>query len=203
MHRIKAPIVTFTSHITIPWFIKDILKILLLCVLVLSVVTMITSRTDKLGGLRSFVVLSGSMEPLLPVGSMIFVSPTFPYKSGDVIAFQNSAGQTVTHRIIEKINQGHVIGYKLQGDANKSPDTEIIPEGQVLGKQFFTIPYIGFFISYLRTVQGFAVFILFPTLVYVGLELWNIKKEIVKETERKLMEKFGNMHANPEQVASL
>lgn len=188
------------SAIKIPFFVKPALKVALFLVLLLSLFTMITSRTDKLLGLRSFVVLSGSMEPKLPVGSMIFVSPHWPYQKGDIVAFENNSGATVTHRIIEKLNQGSVIGFRMQGDVNENADAEIISEHQVLGKQFFMVPYIGFFISYLRTLPGFALFILLPTLLYIGLELWNIKKEIVIQTEKRLMEKLQAMHANPEQL---
>ncbi len=167
------------------------LKILLFIILLLSIFTMITSRSSILAGIRSFVVLSGSMESALPVGSMIFVSPSWPYQKGDIVAFENTESQTVTHRIAAKtIDSGSSI-FLMRGDANQNPDSELISEGQVLGKQLLMIPYIGYFISYLRTIQGFALFILLPTLVYIGLELWNIKKEIVAQTEKRIMEKLS------------
>ena len=99
-------------------FIK-IFKILLQSVvflfLFLSVFIVVTSKTNLLAGIKSFVVLTGSMEPALPAGSVVFIRPSDSYRTGDVISFKNSSGMTVTHRIVASSN-GFI---RTAGDANK------------------------------------------------------------------------------------
>ncbi len=83
------------------------------------------------------------------------------------------------------------IFYKTKGDANNSADTDLVSSKDIIGKTFVNIPAIGRISGYLKTIPGFLMFIILPTLIFIGFELWNIKKEIEKQTEKRIMERFG------------
>lgn len=137
------------------------------------------------------VVLSGSMQPSIPIGSVVFVRSNKSYEVGDVIAFQNKAEQTVTHRIVEKTTEGQEVFYQVKGDANNTPDPDLVSEKDVLGKEIFMVPFIGRFVSFLRTLPGFLGLIIIPCLVFIGIEVWNIRKELEKEIRKKLKKEMN------------
>ena len=55
-------------------------------------------------GYEIYTVISGSMEPAIPVGSLVYVQPGAPEdaETDDVIAFHSSmdTGAIITHRVI-------------------------------------------------------------------------------------------------------
>lgn len=73
-----------------------------------------------------FAVLSGSMEPDLPVGSMVFVRQVEPtdITVGDNATFYRSDGAVVTHQVYEIDPAAQTIG--TQGIANKNADGTIM-----------------------------------------------------------------------------
>lgn len=170
-----------------------ILKIMIIVILPLVVFMLMTSRISVFG-LRSYVVLTGSMEPLVPVGSMVFVLPENHYQVGDVITFHRDKVE-ITHRVFAVSQSGTTWTYVTKGDANQTEDLRRVYDGDVIGKVFIGIPEIGKFTGFLKTVPGFLLFIVVPTLIFVGLEGANIKKEWEKEVEKKLMKKLKEIEA--------
>ncbi|MDP3941881.1 MAG: signal peptidase I [bacterium] len=177
------------------------LKILLFVVLPLVILTLLTSQTDLIRGYKSFVVVSGSMEPTVPVGSIVYSQKSGGYQKGDVISFKNSKGQTVTHRIISVVKESPKqeipsketpILYKTKGDANNTADTASVLSGDVLGKVFFQVPYVGRVIGFIKTPVGFGLLIILPAALFILSELWNIKKEIEKEVEKRVLSRVQN-----------
>lgn len=168
--------------------------------------TLITSRTPALLGLQSFTVLSGSMSPGIPTGAVVYTQKTTEVGVGDVITFERK-GVNVTHRIIDTVNkEGKSVSslvsplpgapapaeifYKVKGDANNAADSDLVSKDKIVGKVLFNVPAFGKYASYLKSIPGFLLFIILPTLIFVGVELWNIKKEIEKSTERKVLERM-------------
>ncbi len=148
---------------------------------------MITSKSSIIGSIQSLTVLSGSMSPQIPVGSIVMIEKDWPYKIGDIISFKNKEGLTITHRIVNKLPQGLAIFYRVKGDANNLPDSQLIAENAILGKQIFTIPYLGRLTVFLRTTPGYMGLIILPSLIFIGLELFSIKKELEKEFQKKII----------------
>ncbi|OGH04592.1 MAG: signal peptidase I [Candidatus Levybacteria bacterium RBG_16_35_11] len=153
------------------------------------VFTLITSKTDAILGIKSFVVLSGSMQPTIPQGSIVFTQKSPYYGKEEIIAFQQG-DVAVTHRIIDIVSKDNAQSYITKGDANNSADTNLVQKEKVLGTYLISIPYVGRFVLFLKTFPGFIAFVIFPALVFIGFEFWNIKKEIEKSAERKLMERM-------------
>lgn len=75
--------------------------------------------------LTPLAVGSGSMEPSLPVHSLIFVEEVDPQevRVGDIITF-DPPGTTprVTHRVVERERRGSRWYFRTKGDANPAPD---------------------------------------------------------------------------------
>ena len=113
----------------------------------------------RIVGLQPYVVLSGSMDPTYPVGSLIYVKST-DYKQlkiGDPITFMVSEDTVATHRIIEVLpdeDDPNTIRYFTQGDANDAPDGSSVHYKNIIGKPVFSIPYLGYVSNYIQTPPG-------------------------------------------------
>jgi signal peptidase len=132
------------------------------------------------GDTRYEPVYTGSMEPAIPVGSIVVIKPANPdtLKIGDIICFKIEAEQptTVTHRIIGITNEG----FKTKGDANEDPDQWIVKKENVIGKVIAVIPLIGYLGYFVRTPIGFILLILIPATILIIIEIKNIIKELRK-----------------------
>ncbi len=145
---------------------------------------------SKKDNFRFLVVQSGSMEPKLKLGSVILVLPKkqeiispvgfLPkFQKGEIISYL-AGKETVTHRIVSLEKIDGKIFYQTKGDANQGADVEKIPEEKVLGKVAFSLPYLGYFISFAKTQMGFIALIIIPATIIVYSEILKIKEEIQK-----------------------
>lgn len=125
----------------------------------------------RLAGFRTFTVMSGSMEPDLPVGAMIYVRPVDyrDLKVGDVISYVANDDKTVvTHRIVEiEVDESDstVWRFRTQGDANNSPDAKLVHYKNVLGTPIITIPLIGYFAHNIQQPPGIYIALVVGTLL--------------------------------------
>ncbi len=168
-----------------------IISTLLFIVLPFIVVTLITSRTSLIFDIRSFVVLSGSMQPIFPVGSMVYGVPQSEYKAGDIITFTNKAGENVTHRITTINKKNNQITFTTKGDANNTSDQTPVTKDKIIGKIFFFVPYIGLLVNLLKSPLYFIGLIIIPSIIFIAIELRTIKNEIVKITEKRVLERVN------------
>lgn len=108
----------------------------------------------KLMGYEEMAVLTGSMEPEYPVGSLIYVREQEPetLRVGDVITYRLSGDTVVTHRIVEINTTEQTVTTK--GDANESNDGQPVSFDSIVGKAEFKIPYLGFISMNIRTPKG-------------------------------------------------
>lgn len=172
----------------ISYFLKIFVEILLVFLLIPLVFVLITSRTGALGGMRSLVVLTGSMEPTYPVGSVVVTRPQAGYFPGEAISFKNASGLIVTHRIIEKIGKSDGFLFRVKGDANSRQDQELVSQNQILGKAVFDIPYLGRGIVSLKDPKIFALLVIIPSVAFIVLEIFSIKNELEKGIEKKVLD---------------
>lgn len=149
---------------------------------------LVTSRTNLIFGIRSYVVESGSMRPTLPVGSIVFTEPKSDYQIGQIITFKRG-NISVTHRIVGK-KDGK---FQTKGDANKEVDPQLVNKSDVIGKDIYILPYAGFITNFIKTVPGFLIVIVLPNVVFIGFEIWNIKEEYRKHIERKIMKELKSI----------
>lgn len=145
------------------------------------------SSSDKsIFGYRMYAVLSGSMTPVYPKGSLVIVKLTDPadIEVGDDITFYNpSTEQEIwTHRVTQKITDygSNGICFKTQGVANSEEDPFITLGGNVVGVVSFSIPYAGYVLEFIQNNILISIVIILLALTLVKLIITLIKPTPVK-----------------------
>lgn len=103
-------------------------------------------------GAEPYVVLTSSMEPALPPGTLVVVRPVDPDEigTGSVITYQLESGkpQTVTHRVVGVGAEGSGERvFTTRGDANDAADLEPVRAVQVRGELWYRVPWVGRFVN--------------------------------------------------------
>ncbi len=109
--------------------------------------------------MEHYVVLSGSMEPEIHTGAMVYVDKNVTVENietGDVIAFKTNT-VLVTHRVEKKDDKNKV--FITKGDANENVDFAPVPYGMYVGKTVFSIPYFGYIMNYVHSLTGVVILI--------------------------------------------
>ena len=138
---------------------KKIWKCITSVLVALIVIVALMLVGARLIGLQVFTVLSGSMEPAYHVGSLIYVKDVDPVEleSGDVITFMLDENTVATHRIVEVVpdeEDDSVVRFRTKGDANENVDGSLVHYKNVIGSPVFTIPYLGYAVSYIQNPPG-------------------------------------------------
>lgn len=136
----------------------------------------------KVTGWSEVVVLSGSMEPAMPVGGLAFVEPV-PVASvepGDVITFRHphDPERLVSHRVVAVTGHLGEATIWTKGDANAAPDQWVVRGDDVVGKVRFTLPYLGSISQKLHTRQGIVLVVGIPAIAVILFELTTIVQEV-------------------------
>lgn len=110
---------------------------------------MVVVAVPALAGATPFTVLTGSMEPHLPPGTLIVVKPvdTDEITMGDVITYQLESGKpaVVTHRVSAvAVGDDNERSFTTIGDNNTEPDAKAVQEVQVVGKLWYSVPLLGY-----------------------------------------------------------
>jgi signal peptidase len=162
---------------------RKLLKLALIAfIAVIVLIFLVFYRPVSLAGdTRYEPVYTGSMEPAIPVGSVVVIKPVDPetLKIGDIICFQLSEPTSITHRIINITDEGFI----TKGDANEDPDQWTVKKENVIGKAIFTIPFIGYIGYFVRTPTGFILLIVIPASLIIIMEIRNIAKELKKQEQ--------------------
>jgi len=137
------------------------------------------------GASDSFLVLSGSMEPLLSPGDVIFVDAVRPedVRVGDVVTFRATLrpdAPLVTHRVIRIVEGERGLAFETQGDANDAPDAQLVQARQLVGRYDFHIPYWGLVFAFARTKAGYLVLFVLPGSIILVRELVRVYRELDK-----------------------
>ncbi len=169
--------------------IWNVASTVLIAIIAAAVLLLLSFR---LFGLKGFVVLSGSMEPTYHTGSVIYVKSVDvnSLEVGQPVTFHLSGKTVATHRIIEVVKENGNVRYRTKGDANETADGLIDAE-KVIGTPVFSIPYLGFALSYIQSPPGMYVaiaagaalmlLIFLPSLLF---ENGNDKKSKSKEEQQ-------------------
>lgn len=178
---------------------KKIVSVLITALLVLStvlctVVTMksVAGKEVTILGMRCFYLVSGSMEPTIPVGAAVIVRKTASgvYEEGDVITFrseeQSIYGMPNTHRIVQIIDDGGSLRYVTKGDANMHADTGWVSSDQIYGKVIWntgSLQWLGTLLGLITTPMGFMAVIMLPLLGVTVVLMRDFTKEYKKAIE--------------------
>lgn len=153
------------------------------------------------GNYKIFTVQSGSMEPAIHTGSLIFAKPAGQYDVDDVVTRRtNDPKITITHRIISKEEKYGQIVFRTKGDANDAQDMETVRESDIIGKEIVSVPFLGYPISYAKTPQGLILLIIIPSVIIIYDELNKIKEEIKKKIEERKKRKAISNEPEQEKI---
>ena len=147
--------------------IKGILDLLMAAFILMGMLLSV----PKLWGFQIYAVTSGSMEPEIYTGDVIYVKqvPFQSLEAGDVITFSMNQGRTiVTHRV-EKIDEKNGL-LQTKGDANKDTDPAWITRDTVLGKVQYVMPGLGYLALMSSTLSG--------KLFLMAVFLWMVAAQI-------------------------
>lgn len=170
--------------------IKGIVWTVILVFLALIAVTFLPIK----GNYKVYTVQSGSMEPAIHLGSLIFVKAQKDYNVGDVVTRRTEDPKVnITHRIFSKKEENGQTVFETKGDANDSPDGETVTKDKIIGKEFLKFPYVGYPIGYARTTIGFLILVIIPAVIIIYEEMRKIKEEAInifkKRKEKKEIQK--------------
>ncbi|XCP85592.1 signal peptidase I [Roseburia hominis] len=125
-------------------------------ILVAVILACVPLTLPRLAGYQVYNVISGSMEPALPIGSLVLVKPQDAAKvqEGDIIAFYSATdtGAIITHRVVEnQVAAGRLV---TKGDANEDKDINPVEYDQFLGKVMFSVPFLGMILQGAASTSG-------------------------------------------------
>lgn len=173
--------------------IRVFFTVLLVLSLCLLLYLLVGSKSKQLPFLRDYhiyTVISGSMEPNVPVGSVVVVKeqPPQTLQEGDVISFYSNdpmmAGQIVSHRIQTVLNQD-ILMFITKGDANPAQDPAAALGENVIGRVVYCVPYLGYLLSFLSTRKGIFLVAILPCAVILILEVIGLIRNISSYVDEK------------------
>lgn len=118
-------------------------------------------------GHNPLVVISGSMEPTLKVGGILYYEKINieDFKNSDILVYELN-NHIISHRIVDKTDYGFI----TKGDNNKSIDTYEVSYNQIIGKGTdWSIPYIGYYADFIYNYK----YILFISVGTIIIDLLN------------------------------
>lgn len=110
-------------------------------------------------GVRPLIVVSGSMAPGIPTGSLLFARerPVEEVEVGDIVTVNRTDGHgLITHRVETVDTVDGVITLTLKGDANKLSDPTTYTPASV-GSYVFSVPGAGHLASFLQAGTGLLI----------------------------------------------
>lgn len=105
---------------------------------------------------QAYTVISGSMEPAIPVGSLVYIKDMEPedVQIGDVIAYYGGrdSNAIITHRVVEnRVIMGEFI---TKGDANRTEDMNPVSYDQFIGRIELHMPELGIVAQFMTSQDG-------------------------------------------------
>ena len=145
-----------------------------LAILGIGAIISVAVLIPRLAGATPYVVLTESMRPSMPPGTMVVAKPVEPVRLGigHVITYQLASGAptVVTHRIVAVGDRDGERIFRTKGDANEDPDRGWVREVQVRGVAWYAVPYLGYVTSAITADQRQIALIVIVTFLlgYAG-----------------------------------
>ena len=175
--------------------IARIWNVILTLLLIAAAALAIAFAGVRLVGLTPFAVLSGSMEPQYPVGSLIYVKDADPasVQVGQAITFEDGADRLVTHQVYD-IDPEQRLFY-TQGIANVNSAGEISHDAApaswdaLVGVPVACIPYLGYVNDWITHAPGIYIMVGLVAVIMaisIAMELYrmSVEKRRAVELER-------------------
>jgi len=153
-------------------WLRRVIDLGLIALIVVVLLGVAVGKLAPLTGRQSIAIGGSSMEPAVPLGAAVVVSPV-PASSlavGDVVSLQVGAAHAVfTHRIVALVDREDGRWVRTKGDANRDPDPELVPASAIIGRVDAVIPALGYLLALLSLPIGVLFVIgLAATLVAIA-----------------------------------
>ncbi len=144
-------------------------------VIFVSIVALGIVYFPRIAGYRVYSVDSGSMEPTIKTGSLIYVKKYVNFEDygvDDVVTFSDLTGEnSFTHRIVSIDAEKRT--FTTKGDANEENDLSPSDFIYAVGKVEFAIPYLGFAAAFFRNkVVKIAVTLIYVAWLAIEIEIF-------------------------------
>ena len=138
-----------------------------ICV-VLVILAAFPFTQPRIFGIEIYGILTGSMDPACPTGSLVYVKSVNPesLQEKDIVTFQKG-NLVITHRVVKNDVQKEELITK--GDANNANDIQPVAYKQIKGKVALTVPLLGYLALRLNSAAGISVCVI---ILALGLMLW-------------------------------
>jgi signal peptidase I len=138
-------------------WLRRIVDLALIGLIVAVLLAVALGKVVPVTGRESIVIGGRSMEPAIPLGSTVVITPVTPADLviGDVVSLQiDPSKATFTHRIVDVVDRPDGRWIRTKGDANADPDPTLVPASAVLGRVDLTVPLVGYLIVLLSAPIG-------------------------------------------------
>ncbi len=145
----------------------------------------------RLFGMQVYCVLSGSMEPSFPTGSLLYVQKTDPsaVQAGDPITFLLTNEMPATHRVTRVDTEKQQFWTK--GDNNDHEDAAAVPFQNLLGRPVICIPYLGYVSNYIQHPPGLYLAIAAGAVLVLLILIPDLFERVEKKNRRRPARKGG------------
>lgn len=181
--------------------VSALVTLLLVCTIFLcfTVAMQVLSRGyASFGGYSLFRVVTGSMEPEIPVGALLISADTDieSIRVNDIVCFRSKSpdmlGRSITHRVIGITHDANGrVQLQTKGDANVAADGYYVTADNLIGRvtwysdgEFFLASVISFFTNKI----SFLAFVALPCLVIAGLIFRNCVKNVKRDIATAMAE---------------
>ena len=157
---------------------KNLLKNIIIKLLYILISIYLIIFIPSIWGEKPLVILSGSMEPILKVGGILYYKEENinDFNEGDVLVYQLN-DHIISHRIVKVLDNSFI----TKGDNNKSFDIYEVLNYQILGKGTnWSIPYIGYYADFIYNHKYLLV--MAAGLIFMDI-LYDNKREKMKNEE--------------------
>lgn len=171
------------------WWSGRILSWVLL--LVTLAVLAATVGVPRLAGATPYTILTGSMKPAMPPGSLIVVRKTDAddLGIGTPVTYQLESGKStvVTHRIVAVgTNARGERTFTMQGDANNTADEKPVRPAQIRGAVWYHLPYVGYLNTWITGEQHIVLLTVVVSALLLYAAYMFVSAAIVRSRARRI-----------------
>lgn len=160
--------------------LSKILNFLATLIIALIVALCSVIMLPRVFGYEVYGILSGSMLPNYPIGSIIYVDQVdaSEIKVGDVITFNMAADSNVvaTHRVVEINSEEET--FTTKGDNNDDVDSSPVSFQRLIGRVVLCVPVLGYIASFIQSSYGIIACIGAIAIVFI---LWFLSDHLKKQ----------------------
>lgn len=140
-------------------------------------------------GAQTFTITGRSMEPVLPLGSLIVTSPVEAdeLRTGDIITYQLVSGQpaVATHRVVGFTLGAEGRSFVTAGDNNDGiVDNEPVTEAQIKGRLWYALPLVGWVGALFNSeIRGWIIPV--AAILLLAFGAWSIASDVWGRLHRR------------------